>query len=295
MRFLWILFWMLLACDLYGVSSADSYKPQVFEEIALTSDGFVGTLGEEMYVSMFLKLESPLLRVRACNTNTPCGLKKDVLQRLISGSSCKNEGKIGNGKEIKRIPLTPGHSEERLVTKCVAACIEEDSCVGVTAISSSDQQFCILRSTVFTTLTQGLSSKAEFVLACLMKDKERFCRDNLNPIAEAFHNRNNETLSRIWRRYTEAIDVVRRVTEFKVVPGKSDARPKRFWGAMAPLAGIFVSGLSLYESFKVSEHVRKLGGEFQEFVKEEVLYKERQLLIERETIRILGGSRYGAA
>ena len=50
MRFLWILFWMLLACDLYGVSSADSYKPQVFEEIgvALTSDGFVGTLGKEM-------------------------------------------------------------------------------------------------------------------------------------------------------------------------------------------------------------------------------------------------------
>ena len=284
-----VTFWMLWAYAIYGIACADSYKSQVFEEIgvALTSDGFVGNLGEEMYVSMFLKLESPLLRVNACNS--PCGLVKGVLEDMIAKSNCKNQGRTGNGEILKKISLTPVNPADTLVAKCVAACLEEDLCVGVNAISVPGIQSCILRSTVFTTLTQGPFSKAEIVMACLINDKERFCRDNLNPIMGAFNKRNNETLSRIWRRYTEAIEVIRRVTSFKVDSGKSDARPKRLWGAMAPLAGIFVSGLSLYESFKVSEHVRKLGGEFKEFVKEEVLYKERQLLIEKETIRILGG------
>ena len=97
-----MLWWyVILLMAEWSVTNAES-EPVINEGIglALTKMGWIGIKQEEIYTSLFIKLESPLLGVDVCNT--PCGVKKEALRRLTRRQECLNDKKIGNGLELRR-------------------------------------------------------------------------------------------------------------------------------------------------------------------------------------------------
>ena len=260
--------------------------PIIYEKLglALTSIGWIGIRDQEIYTSLFIKLESPLLGINACTT--PCGVKQEALLEISRKDECLNANKIGNGVEMRRVKFQESAGSKGLIETCLSWCLEEEQCMGIAAIVKGKDQQCILRSSRFSRLTTSSESRGEIILSCLMRDRKSFCADNMNSIAKSFMTKNNQTLAEIWSRSTQAIEVVRKLTNLKF--GEKD-RAKRSWMTAAPLAGVLVSGLSLYESFKVNKHVKDLDERFRHFCEKTVGFRKRTLEFEEQTINIIGG------
>ena len=112
-------------------------NPVIFKEVGLvlTNIGFVAVRDEEVYTSLFLKLESPLIKKSVCAT--PCGVETEALRTLLQDSRCQNKAVIGNAEEIRRINLG-GESELDQTVFCLAACLEEEPCKGVTVLKKGN-------------------------------------------------------------------------------------------------------------------------------------------------------------
>ena len=269
------------------ILTSSSTNPIIFKEVglALTNIGFVAVRDEEVYTSLFLKLESPLLKKSECAT--PCGVETEALRTLLQNSRCQNKAVIGNAEELRRINLG-GETELDQTVFCLAACLEEEPCKGVTVLKKRNNNpgQCILRKAGFSRLKKDTAVIAEIVMACLTEDTEKFCKEHKNAVAKAFAQSNNATLSHMWRKTTQSIEAVRRLTNYQTLRGNN--REKRAW-QLVPLAGILVSGLSLFEAYKVSQHIKGLERSFEGFVKETVKVQEQQIIFEQQTVKILSG------
>ena len=115
-----------------------------------------------------------------------------------------------------------------------------------------------------------------------MEDKQKFCAENSNSMAKTFREKNNQTLMEVWQRSAQSIDIVQKLTNFRM--GKP-TRKKRSW----LLAGVMLSGLSLVETAIIGKHVRDLDDKFQKFCSRTVSIQRKELEFEEETIKIIGG------
>ena len=95
-------------------------------------------------------------------------------------------------------------------------------------------------------------------------------------MTRSFEKKNEEVLGRIWNRTSHALSIVKKLKNLKIESRKRSAF------LLAPLAGVLASGISLYESFKVDAHVKKLQGRFDKFTREEMAFDKEVATIVAE-------------
>lgn len=86
-------------------------------------------------------------------------------------------------------------------SQCVKACLANLDCIGFTILDSDvkgkTRPTCILRRRRY----DGLKTEkrgTEVLMNCLVKDRQKFCAMNANPLEKFFYEKNQKTVEKVW-------------------------------------------------------------------------------------------------
>ena len=245
--------------------------------IALEKHGFLLDETNEAFASVFLKIPNPAKDYSKCRAG--CVQSKTELHAWARRCKASTDVTFLNEQnKITQFTIDDKvyqNSMERLGI-CLLNCLRFSNCKSFE--TRKNGRTCILRNATISA-TKSSSGSMLYDLHCLGEDRETVCEsflanDELNNILQT---QNEEFVNNSWNEYTS------------LLIDSNHTRRRRSAELAIPVLSSLAVGLSVYESFRLSSHVKKLDKDFHKFKSEQIQFNKEVIRFEENILKIYRG------